>query len=131
MFLLLSWLIFMANGYGNNPGPLVLAIEQVESRGNAYAIGNNGEAVGILQIRRVMVEDCNRIVGTDEFHLDDRFDVVKSRRMFQVYTDHYSKGASDEVKARCWNGGPRGDTKPSTEGYWERVRDELDRASSR
>lgn len=130
LFLFLSWLIFLANGYGNNPGPLLRAIEQVESGGNA-CIGDNGQAVGILQIHPVMVEDCNRILGEEKFTLDDRFDAVKSREMFRVYAEHYSKGTSDEVIARRWNGGPKGDTNPNTVPYWEKVREELDRISGR
>lgn len=131
MFLLLSWLIFMANGYANRPSLLVRAIEQVESKGSAIAIGDNGQAVGILQIHPVMVQDCNRILGEEKFDLEDRWSVDKSRQMFRVYTEHYSKGASDEVVARRWNGGPRGDTNPNTESYWEKVREEVDRISGR
>lgn len=131
LFLFLSWLIYLANGYGNNPSPLLRAIEQVESRGSAVALGDGGEAVGILQIHRVLVDDCNRILGEDRFAYDDRWDVSKSREMFRVYTEHYSPGASDEVIARRWNGGPRGEQKAATEPYWERVRNELDRASFR
>ena len=100
---------------------LLPAIEHVESSGRADAVGDGGKAVGILQIHPVMVADCNRIVGEDRWTLDDRTDAVKSRAMFRTYSDHYSKDASDEVIARRWQGGPRGDRRKATEAYWPRV----------
>lgn len=124
-FLWLSFFFWLADGYGNNPGPLLRAIEQVESSGNPAAIGDGGEAVGVLQIHRVLVDDVNRILGKDQFTYEDRFSVGKSREMFRIYTDHYSRGESDEVIARRWNGGPRGDNKESTLIYWEKVQDAL------
>lgn len=100
---------------------LLPAIEHVESSGRADAVGDNGQAVGILQIHPVMVEDCNRIVGEDRWTLEDRKCPEKSREMFRVYSDHYSKGESDEVVARRWNSGPRGDKKKVTVKYWKKV----------
>jgi hypothetical protein len=68
-----------------------------------------------------MVDDVNRILGKDKYSYDDRKDCIKSREMFHVYTDHYSADESDEVKARRWNGGPKGETKKATEAYWKKV----------
>jgi len=101
---------------------LLSAIIQVESGGDPNAIGDGGRAVGILQIHPIMVKDVNRILGHERYTLEDRYSPEKSIEMFWIYTNHYSPHESDEVVARRWNGGPKGDTKPSTVRYWERVR---------
>ncbi len=81
------------------------AVCAVESGGNALAVGDGGKAAGIAQIWAITVKDVNRFAGT-RYTLNDRFDVEKSRAIFQLYTEHYGKGKSDEVKAKIWNGGP-------------------------
>lgn len=106
---------------GDRYAKLLPAVEFVESGGDASAIGDGGKAVGLLQIHPVMVDDCNRIVGERRWTLADRLDADKSRAMFRTYSDHYSRKGSDEVVARRWNMGPRGDTKPASRKYWERV----------
>lgn len=129
---------FLALGAGNvatsspaDPYAKVLpAIEQVESGGDANAIGDNGLAVGILQIHPVMVDDCNRIAKAKglnlTFTLADRKDPAKSRQMFRVYSDHYSAGSCEKI-ARNWNGGPKGHTKNATLPYWAKVRKAMGR----
>lgn len=101
------------------------AIVLVESGGNRYAIGDNGNAVGVFQIWPIMVEDVNRIVGEDRYSLDDRTDYGKSLEMFFIYTDHYTPSWVFEKVARRWNGGPDGDRQKSTERYWEKVQTQL------
>jgi len=86
------------------------AVCAVESGGNALAVGDRGadgvyRAAGIAQIWAITVRDVNRFAGT-RYTLNDRFNVEKSRAIFQLYTEHYGKGKSDEVKAKIWNGGP-------------------------
>ena len=81
------------------------AVCRVESNGNPLAVGDGGRAAGIAQIWAITVKDVNRFAGT-QFTLNDRFNAEKSRQMFRLYTEHYAKGKSDEVKARIWNGGP-------------------------
>jgi hypothetical protein len=105
------------------------AVCTVESGGNALAVGDRGadgvyRAVGIAQIWPITVKDVNRIAGT-KYTLNDRFSVEKSRQMFQLYTEHYAKGRSDEYKARIWSGGPTGNTKKSTIAYWNKIRKHL------
>lgn len=102
---------------------LVAAIEKVESRGNPAAVGDGGSAIGILQIRPIMVREVNRILGSQKYTLADRSDPAKSREMFWVFADHH--GGTAEQIARRWNGGGRGDKKPATAGYWKRVKAEM------
>lgn len=107
---------------GDRYARLLPAIEQVESGGDPNAVGDKGKAVGILQIQPIMVRDCNRIVGECRWTMADRLDADKSRAMFRTYSNHYSRGAGDEVVARRWNGGPAGHAKRETVAYWHKVR---------
>ena len=112
--------------FGAKPhAKLIQAIIHVESGGNANAVGDGGHAIGILQIHPIMVTDCNRNLGREAFDLSDRLSRSKSVQMFNVYTDHYSKGATDEVIARNWNGGPSGHRKSATLSYWKKVNHQL------
>ncbi len=104
---------------------LFLAIAMVESGLDPQAVGDGGEAVGILQIRPIMVKDCNRILKRTEFSLDDRWSINKSYQMMTVYLGHYGKGKTDVEKARQWNGGPNGHLKRATERYGRKIADEL------
>jgi len=111
---------------------LLVSLATVESNNNPDAVSPNGNEVGILQITPIMVRDCNRIVGEERWDLDDRLDIIQSYEMAETFFDHYCKGASVEQMARCWNGGPRGHVKSSTEAYWIKVRAEMEaRADAR
>ncbi len=49
---------------------LISALIIVESSGNDLAIGDNGRALGPLQIHRGVVQDVNRITGSHYRHQD-------------------------------------------------------------
>lgn len=114
-------------------GLLFLAICLVESGCDPNVKpGDRGSAVGIAQIRPIMVGECNRIlrirrVNSPRFTLDDRKSVVKSYLMFVIYTKHWHMlyGGGDEDMARRWNGGPRGHLKKCTAAYGRKVTKEL------
>lgn len=104
------------------------AIMMVESRGNPNAYAPNEDAVGILQIRKVMVDDVNRILtrkgDTIRYTYNDRWNEQKSYEMFSIFCNHYKLEYPEEM-ARCWNGGPRGINNPYTIQYWRKVEEEL------
>ena len=110
------------------------AVCRVESNGNPLAVGDRGadgvyRAAGIAQIWAITVKDVNRFAGT-RYTSNDRFDVEKSRAIFQLYTEHYGKGKSDEVKAKIWNGGPNamkatGQKKLNLDRYWSKIKKHL------
>lgn len=108
-------------------GPLLRAIEQVESGGKVDAVGDGGKAVGCLQIHPILVRDVNRILKRNKYSFRDRLSREKSHEMFRIYVSHYAKGKSDEHKARTWNGGPKGYKKRATLKYWRKVRKVLGR----
>jgi soluble lytic murein transglycosylase-like protein len=103
---------------------LITALIAVESTGNDMAIGDNGKAIGPLQIHKAVVIDVNRITGSNYRH-QDMTNRVQARAVCEAYLRHYGKGASTEQLARRWNGGPKGDTKTSTEAYWTKVKKHL------
>ena len=113
----------------NNTTHLLSALMFVESGNNdsAHAIGE--DAVGVLQIRKTMVDDVNRILkrqGKDHrFTYDDRWLRNKSIQMFDIYCKHYGLTTAEEI-ARCWNGGPRGMQNDVTANYWKKVQNHLD-----
>jgi len=103
---------------------LIDAIIHVESRGDTLAHNLKEDAVGCLQIRPIMVRECNRLIGKDDFTLDDRWSRAKSIEMFNVIRWH-TKNPTNEILARNWNGGARGYKKISTLNYWNRVKKQL------
>ena len=103
---------------------LISALIIVESSGNDMAIGDHGKAIGCLQIHREVVLDVNRITGSHYRH-QDMTNRAQARAVCEAYLKHYGKGATPEQLARRWNGGPRGDTRPSTEAYWAKVKKHL------
>ena len=105
------------------------AIIQVESGGNPKAHAKGEDAVGILQIRKCMVDDINRILKrqgiSKSYSYADRWSEEKSIEMFDIFCDYYGLETAEEM-ARCWNGGPRGIDKPATEYYWNKVETNLE-----
>jgi len=103
---------------------LISALIIVESSGNDLAIGDNGRAIGPLQIHRGVVQDVNRITGSHYRH-QDMTNRVQARAVCEAYLKHYGRGKTTEEQARIWNGGPTGDRKPVTLAYWRRVQRNL------
>lgn len=103
---------------------LISALMIVESSGNDQAIGDNGRAIGPLQIHRSVVLDVNRITGSNYRH-SEMTNRVAARAVCQAYLEHYGRGKSLEEQARIWNGGPTGHKKAATVSYWRRVQRNL------
>lgn len=100
---------------------LITALIIVESSGNDLAIGDGGKAIGPLQIHRAVVTDVNRITGSHYRH-SEMTNRAQARAVCEAYLEHYGKGCTTEQLARKWNGGgPAGDRKTATLGYWRKV----------
>ncbi len=108
---------------------IIAALVQIESGGNPTAVGDNGRAVGILQMWPIAVEEANRIEQifarreqrpARTWTLDDRLDPQKSREMCEITLLHYyRRGVTDPVKlAGRWRN-PRGN---APDWYLTRVR---------
>lgn len=110
------------------------AIAEVESHRNPQKINSGEDAVGYVQIRRVCVDDVNRIIGHKRYTYADRRSVEKSREIFDVYLTYYGdclhragKNVTYRELSRVWQGGPKGNEKPETENYWHKVERELNK----
>jgi hypothetical protein len=105
---------------------LIYLLIMIESGGDDRAIGDNGIAVGCLQIHPILVEDVNRITGL-KYTLEDRYNRSKSIEMFYYYITHYAtkerigRDPTAMDIARIWNGGGNGYKKQSTIKYWNKV----------
>ena len=107
---------------------LLPALIIIESGGDPLAIGDKGEAVGILQIHKCVVDDVNRVYGT-KYSYADRLNAGKSKEICRKYLTYWGKHyerktgkpATLEILSRIWNGGPSGWQKKATEKYWQKV----------
>lgn len=109
---------------------LINAMILVESEGNDSAYNKSEEAVGCLQIRPIMLAECNRILKLQNsnisYNLIDRWDRNKSIQIFNIINKHHNINATYEEIARFWNGGPKWANKSATKKYWEKVYVKLD-----
>lgn len=114
------------------PSNLIQALIQIESSNNDSCIGDKHmkvPSIGCLQIRPIMVCEANRILQIQQnpkrFKNKDRWSRIKSIEIFNVWKNYHHKKSSNEVIARCWNGGPKGYKNPLTLRYWEKVKKHL------
>lgn len=112
--------------------PLIAAIEQVESGGDKTALGDGGQAIGILQIHKCVVDDVNRVFHLKWSH-EDMYKPEYARMVFRRYMQIYAteerlgRPVTDEDRARIWVGGPRGWQKESTVKYWLKVKQQMEK----
>ena len=98
----------------------VAALIAIESGGNSAAIGDNGRAVGCLQMWPIAVREANRLAGTNRWTLADRLERGKSVAMAEIILAwHYRRGVRDvaELAARWRN--PKGN---APEWYRNRIK---------
>ena len=108
-----------------NLNSLISALMIVESGNNDQAIGDQGRAIGCLQIHKAVVLDVNKFTGSHYRH-QDMTNRVAARAVCEAYLKYWGKGCTTEQLARKWNGGgPSGDKKKATEAYWLRVKKHL------
>lgn len=102
---------------------VISAIAQVESEGNPKRVSKCGRYVGYLQISKILVRECNQILGKQAFTYEDRYDKQKSIDMFIVFQEHFNKEGNMEKAIRLWNSGDPNcmNRKRPTEGYYRRV----------
>ena len=121
-FILICCMMFLAAN-ARDWSRVLNAIAYVESKHNPKAVC--GDQVGLLQIRPIMVKDCNRILekrgSNKRYTLRDRYSASKSREMFVLYQSHYNPKGSIERAIRLWNGGS-GYSVRATQKYYQKVR---------
>jgi len=114
---------------------IITALIAIESQGQVKAYNALEDAVGILQIRPIMVEEVNRILelqgAVGDYTLEDRWNPQKSRRMctyflayqYDRYVKKHGRAPSMRQLASSWNSG--GVFKQCTEDYKRKVEERL------
>jgi hypothetical protein len=108
---------------------VIVALVQIESAGNAEAIGDGGRAVGLLQMWPIAVAEANRLEVIEArregrpartWTVADRTDPDASREMCAVTLRwHWRRGVTDPVELGGRWRNPNGD---APEWYKERLR---------
>ena len=88
---------------------VINAIIKVESNGNPNAVNGNGSCVGILQITKVLVKECNNILmemkSPKRYTLSDRKNPTKSKEMFILLQSKFNPSNNVDDGIRMWNCG--------------------------
>ena len=118
----LGILTLQAKDPGFNWNPVMDAIIEVESGGDAKAV--SGNSVGAMQITPILVKDCNNILqkknSKKRYTLSDRYSVEKSKEMFLLIQSHYNPANNIEKAIRLWNGGVNYSVRATTR-YYQKV----------
>lgn len=111
---------------GFNWNPVMDAIIQVESGGNAKAV--SGNSVGAMQITPILVKECNEILKKWNkklrYTLADRYSLEKSKEMFLLIQSFHNPENSVEKAIRAWNGGPNYSVR-ATNRYYKKVMNKM------
>ena len=87
--------------------PLLNAIIQVESKGNPKAYNRSGDCVGLLQITKICVRECNNILKSKgspkRYSYNDRWDGQKSIEMFYILQEKHNPNNNLIKGIRLWN----------------------------
>ncbi len=116
------------------PAPRVIAFReflnalmQVESGGDARAVGDGGASKGLYQIGKLYWIDGCGVAGDYETAVWDK--AACERVMWNYWTRYCPDALQNldyETLARIHNGGPRGATKQATIPYWNKVKQYLE-----
>lgn len=109
---------------------IIAILISIESGGNASAVGDNGKAVGILQIHPIMVREVNRISGSHYIY-KDRLNPERSKEMCRIFLNHQIKrwekrygSKPTAVQLACsWNSGSI--FREASESYKKKVREKI------
>lgn len=96
------------------------AIAYVESKHNEKLVSKGGKHVGVVQMSKISVDECNRIIGKKKYCYNDRYSAKKSEEMFLIIQSFHNKTNDIEKAIRLWNGGPKA-SKRKTERYYRKV----------
>lgn len=101
----------------------ILAIMKRESNFDRKALNLKENAVGVLQIRPIMIREVNNIQDSIKYKLSDRYSIKKSIEIYRIYQSKHNKFNHFETACRIWNGGQKGMSKSTTISYFKKVND--------
>jgi hypothetical protein len=112
----------------------ILALMWAESEHDENAIGDDGVALGILQIWPDTIKEYNRLTGANLAHTD-AFWVPTAVHVCRVVLEHHGahverqlgRSLSRRELGMMWNGGPTGwkGHKPLVHRHWKRLAEGL------
>lgn len=107
------------------PEKFVNAEIQVESSGRNNAVGDDGKAIGCLQIHKACWKDAVAFDSSIGGSYTNCFQRAYSVKIMTAYLNRYCKDAirqnDFEIMARTWNGGSNGAKNYKTKTYWRKV----------
>lgn len=109
------------------PIKFIMLLAMVESGCEPRAVGDNFDALGMLQMHPGYVRDAANYANENWKHMD-ALDEVTSIKIFRAYMARYAteerlgRPVTWEDIARIHNGGPNGYKKQSTIKYWNKVK---------
>ena len=110
----------------------IISVEKPHTIEQAKAAKIREDAVGIIQIRPIMVQTVNQILGYNKYWLSDRTDSIKSVEMFMIYQEYYNPNWDQQKAALLWNMGSNYKNATAEQmkrglKYWEKVRKNLNK----
>jgi hypothetical protein len=108
--------VYIADNPGIRDQRLLNAIIQVESGGNSLQINFSEQAIGLLQIRKVMLNEVNRIVGYEKYTIKDCLDSLKSIEIYWTVQSFWNPTNDFKTGAIIWNG------RSKHNHYWNKVK---------
>lgn len=127
-----------SDNIGDKIDKLIPVLIQVESGGDLEAVGDNGKAIGVLQLWNIYIQDVNRVYKTKYSHSDAKYyynsiEIAVRYLTFwgKQYEKRTGKEATLEILAKLHNGGPyadksKGQKLVNVNNYWKKVKKELD-----
>lgn len=99
----------------HNLSRLITAVATVESKLNEKAV--SGDCVGYLQIRPVLVKECNNILkkkkSSKRYSLKDRYNKEKSIEMFYLIQENFNPSYNIERALWIWNADANAKKRPT------------------
>lgn len=103
-------------------------LKAIESNYTIDTVGDDGKALGILQIHKCVIDDVNRVFLTSYTH-EDVLNECKAEQVFYYYMritkrvikNNEGRLPTEEDYVRSWNGGAYNGWKEiSTKKYWDK-----------
>lgn len=121
------------------PDKLLQLVMEQESGFDPSRVNKRENAVGILQIRPIMLNHVNDILRKDgkdiSYTLADRYDSTKSVKMWYIVQNYHNPNYDPKIACYVWNGGTN-NYKKMSHAYWLKIKyrlttEELQKINSR
>ena len=99
----------------------------VESSFNNKGYNKSENAIGYLQIRKIMVKEIN-LHTSFKFSHQQAFSKEISEKAFMAFQNEFNPAWDLELAARRWNGGRQGELKKSTLEYYQKIKKNYDQS---